>query len=402
MWIYRGLVSIWALIVLMRRGWACLGLPRPTSGQPSGPRIWLHGASNGELASVKPMLEALGSMRPDVHWLVTTNTETSRAMVAQWGLPQVEAHLAPVDLGWVTRRVMRLWQVAAHVTLEAEIWPHRVLGTSGPVLVLGARMSTGTARGWGRLPRLAHRVMSRLAFVSAQDAGSRDRLNGLGVRAAVRGPVVDLKAFYAPPDRPTGIDPALHDAFPRGHTWLAASTHDGEEALVLEAHKQLLRHDPQARLIIAPRHPRRADEIAGLASSAGLRMSRRSLGEGAQDGQIYLADTMGEMALWYSLAGRVLIGGTLCDRGGHTPYEPAAFGAALLHGPDVANFRAAFARLRATGAADEITTAAELAEALIARASSEAQIAAGQAAREALRPETDLDHLAQLVLVHLP
>ena len=400
--LYRLLLSFFAagtLVRAMRRGGIAAARLRLSTGTPPpGAHVWLHGASNGELASVRPLLERLISARPDLRWLVTANTETGVALAKGWDLPRVSARLAPLDLRRPTRRIMRDWQVRAHVALEAELWPNRFITCPGPVLLLGARMSTGTARSWARLPKLARRTLGRVAFASAQDSASAERLADLGLPAKARGPVVDLKAFYTPP-APVP-DAGLDAALPRPLTWLAASTHDGDEKVALTAHRACLRDSPGLKLILAPRHPRRADEIADMARDTGLTIARRSRGEDPAPAQVYLADTLGEMPLWYARAGRVFIGGTLSDRGGHTPYEPAAFGAALIHGPDTRNFSAAFSRLR--DCAPEITDADTLAQALTALQDPAAQEDAGQRAQAALRQDSSLDTLAKRILAQLP
>lgn len=211
--------------------------------------------------------------------------------------------------------------------------------------------------------------------------------------------MTDLKALYTPP-QDLMPDADLMAAYPRARTWLAASTHEGEEETVIAAHLKARTAEPGLRLILAPRHPARGDKVAALLQGAGLEIARRSRGEiGAE---VLLADTMGEMALWYRLAGRVFIGGTLTDRGGHTPFEPAAFGAALLHGTDVANFARPFAQLDKAGAARRIADADGLAEALTALGDPADQVRQGQAAQQALQPEADLDALLAAILQRLP
>jgi 3-deoxy-D-manno-octulosonic-acid transferase len=397
--LYRCLMSLFALVVLCARPHRKARLGFGAGPDWPAPHLWLHGASNGELASARPIIEELIAQAPEQHLLITANTDTGVALVQGWALPNVAARLAPLDLAWATRRFLRHWQVCGHISLESELWPHRFRLTQGPVLLLGARLSAGTAKGWGRLPKLAEATLARITWASAQDEDSLTRLGALGLGPAARGPVVDLKALYRAPAMPIPAD--LQGAFARDRTWLAASTHDGEEETVLAAHRLALRHDPDLRLILAPRHPKRADEITALIAAEGLSMARRSTGDTPGMAQVYLADTMGEMALWYQLAGRVLIGGTLCDRGGHTPYEPAAFGAALLHGPDVTNFRPAFGRLTAAAASRQIETAAQLAQALGDLSRPDAQQQAGAAAMQALRQEGDAAALAQTVLSQL-
>lgn len=395
MWRYRALVTLFAaaaaVSALRAGGWRTLrdrfSLGAP-SAAPATRHVWVHAASNGELASIRPVIAALHARHPALHWLITCNTETGVALARNWDLPRSTVRLAPLDLGWVSRRAMRNWTVAAHITTEAEIWPHRVLGCRGPVILLGARISARTARGWARLGPVSRQVMQAVTLAIPQDTGSAGALAKLGLRPASLGPVVDLKAFYDPGgQRP---DPALLHIFTRAHTWLAASTHPGDEDAVIQAHLAARDTEAGLRLILAPRHPRRGAAIAQSIAAQGLTVARRSLGQDPAGADVYLVDTMGEMALWYALAGRVFIGGTWTDRGGHTPYEPAHFGAALLHGPDTANFRAAFDRLAKAKAAVCVTDAKALARGLQGLADPGAQDDAGRRAGAALRQDVDL------------
>lgn len=399
MLLYRLIVSIFAAVVLARlallRDWAALRQRLARSPARPGPHLWLHAASNGELASAKPLITALQQARPDLALLVTCNSEGGVALAESWGLP---ARLAPLDLARVARRMHRDWDVRAHITLESELWPNRVRTCPGPVFVIGGRLSEGTAKGWRLFGGLLPRVLGRLRYVSAQDAGSLGRYRAAGLPEAAAGPVLNLKEFYAPDPR---RDATLAAAFDRAQTWLAASTHEGEEETVLAAHKLARAQEPTLRLILAPRHPRRGDAVEQLILEAGLSCARRSRGEAAEGAEVYLADTLGEMGLLYPLAGRLFIGGTLTDRGGHTPFEPAAYATALLHGPDVANHAAPFARLSAARAAIEVADAPALAEALNRLAARDAQEALGQAAQETLRPETDLEELVAAITQRL-
>lgn len=399
MLLYRLIVSIFATFVLarlvLRRDWTALRQRLARSTALPGPHLWLHAASNGELASARPLIAALQEARPDLPLLVTCNSEGGVALAESWGLP---ARLAPLDLGWVARRMHRDWDVRAHVTLESELWPNRIHTCPGPVFVIGGRLSEGTAKGWRLFGRLLPGVLGRLSYVSAQDAGSLERYLAAGLPLEAAGPVLNLKEFYAPDPR---RDAALTAGFDRTHTWLAASTHEGEEEIVLAAHRLAQAREPELRLILAPRHPKRGDAVERLIREAGLSCARRSKGEAPEGCEVYLADTLGEMGLLYPLAGRLFIGGTLTDRGGHTPFEPAAYATALLHGPDVANHAAPFARLAAAHAAIEVTDATALAEALTRLAASERQDALGRAAQETLQPATDMAQLVAAITQRL-
>jgi 3-deoxy-D-manno-octulosonic-acid transferase len=184
-------------------------------------------------------------------------------------------------------------------------------------------------------------------------------------------------------------------------TWLAASTHEGEEDIVLEAHVKARRINPELRLILAPRHPHRADQIAEMIAGKGLDCARRSTGD-SHAASVLLADTMGEMPNWYRQAGRVFIAGSLTDRRGHTPYEPAYFGCALIHGPDTGNFASAYERLAQNNAAICVENADQLAEALASLDAESAQEKAGIAAQNALRAVTNIDGLVSDLVAQLP
>ena len=400
--IYRLLISVFALITLAKAlvsGGFTVAKERLGGGgpRPQGPHIWLHAASNGELASALPVLREVQEDRPDLSIFVTSNTVTGVALARALGYAAV---LAPLDLRHAVRRFLKGREVVAHITMESEIWPNRTLVLDAPTLVLGARMTESTAKGWAKLPKLAARVLRGIQWASAQDASSMERLLQLGLPTAAQGPTADLKAYYDPQTLPKP-DPQITANYPRAQTWLAASTHEGEEDIILDAHVTARRTNPDLQLILAPRHPQRADEIAEMIAAKGLDYARRSHGD-SHAASVLLADTMGEMPNWYRIAGRVFIAGTLTDRGGHTPYEPAYFGCALIHGPDTRNFTNAFAQLDAAKAALRVQTADELARALETLDAGKAQEMAGIAAQTALRPDTPIDGLVEALLAQIP
>ncbi len=315
----------------------------------AGPVVWLHGASNGELASVAALVAASRAARPDLRLVVSANTLSGRALAAGW--PGVTAVLAPLDLRAVVRRFLAALNPDLVIVVENELWPNRLheLAARGvPVAVVGARMSARSFARWQRLDRvsggLVARLLGGLALVSPQDAASATRFAALG--AARLGEIVDLKAGLA-----VGPGPAADWPAARAQTVLAASTHPGEEALIVQAALTARGRSPGLTLILAPRHPRRADAIVAELAAMGVTPPRRSLGQPPGEAPVYLADTLGEMGRWYAAAGITVIGGSFADHGGHTPHEPAAHGSAVLHGPHMSNFEAARAALALTGAA---------------------------------------------------
>ena len=353
--------------------------PRP------GLTLWLHAASVGEVNSASWVVKTLHSERPDLQILVTTNTKTGRDRVQSWGLSGVTAALAPFDSAGAAGRVLDRWHPQALVIVENELWPARIRAADNrgvPVLVIGARISERSARRWGFGRGLVRQMLGRIAWVSAQDSASLSRLVSLGLPPAACGPVLALKAIGSGTARPA---PFAAPA-PREKTLLAASTHEGEEALILEAFLAAKAFD---HLILAPRHPKRGPQIAAHLRSQNVTFVQRSLNQVPGPGTtVHLADTLGEMDHWYQMAGVTVIGGSFAPKGGHTPWEPTRHGSALLHGPNVQNFAEPYAALDKAGGATEVADAPGLADALTGM-DAPAQSRMAQAAAKVLSPSSD-------------
>lgn len=332
---------------------AALGLAAPLSGADwrerlglTGPQvaaggIWLHAASVGELTSAQVLAQALAR---DFPLVVTTNSLTGRDLARRLGFA---CALAPLDVPQAVRRFLDRVRPAVMVTVENELWPNRsaIAAARGVAqVVVGARMSERSAAGWARLPGLIGPMLARIDALSAQDAASEARLLALGLRPDALAGRLSLKLLA-----PAQIRPGP-EAADRGNVVLAASTHEGEEALVLDAWGAARATVPGLRLILAPRHPERGDAVAALIAARGFGFARRSAG-GTAAAALLLADTLGEMAGWYAAAGICITGGSFVDHGGHTPWEPAAWRCAILHGPHVANQAEAYAALDGAGAA---------------------------------------------------
>jgi len=353
-----------------------------------GPSIWIHGASLGELTAARQMIAALRSRWPAMSLVVTTNTATGRALVEGWQDPLISARMAPLDYHFTLARFLRNWKPVALISLENELWPNRttVCATrSIPVLLVAARISESSAGLWRRWPGLAQSVMPLLAWVAPQDLASEERFRSLGVADRHLADEINLKSGVAllPPD-PKALAAQIA-VMPRADTLLAASTHPGEEALILEAYRLARRKWPALRLILAPRHPARGPAIADQVRAAGFRLAQRSAAQGADARtEVLLADTLGEMPLWYSAAGITFVGGSLVDHGGHTPYEPAQFDSAIVHGPYVAN-HAIYAALDAERGAITAKDAPGLADAILAMGRRQAETT--RTARRVLQAE---------------
>ncbi len=319
--------------------------------RPDGTLVWLHGASVGESLSLLPLIEALNAARPDLTLLVTSGTVTAAELLAR-RLPAGAIHqYVPVDAPKAADRFLDHWRPSLAVFVESELWPNLLLGAKARgcrLALLGARISQTSADGWRRTPKAARTMLGAFDLILTQDGDSRARLEDLG--AVVTGEL-DLKQAAAPLPCDERELSAL--SFPtRGRPVLvAASTHPREDEMIAEAFA--FTATPPALLILVPRHPARASQIAAALTVQGLSHARRSLGEPLRpDTQVYLADTLGELGLFFRLAQAVVMGGSLTkDIGGHNPLEPARFGLPVITGADVTNFRETYAGLIDAGGA---------------------------------------------------
>lgn len=325
-----------------RRGIA--SLPRP-----DGPLIWLHAASVGESVSLLEMIRRMGEERPDLHFLMTTGTVTS-SDVLRGRLPARALHqFVPLDVAPWMRRFLKHWKPDLCVLAESELWPAMIEETDAlnvPIALINARMSVESHRRWRRAGSAAQVLLARIAHVQAQDQKTAERLFSLGLpedRLEVTGTLKEGSAAL-PHDEDERVRLAANV---QGRPcWLAASTHEDEEEIVARAHREALQSWQRLLLVLVPRQPNRADGICAGLRGEGWKVARRSAGEDvASDTQIYLADTMGELGLWYRLCPVSFVGGSLVDKGGHNPFEPAALGSAILHGPHIRNFADIYARL---------------------------------------------------------
>ncbi|HZT52334.1 MAG TPA: 3-deoxy-D-manno-octulosonic acid transferase [Stellaceae bacterium] len=343
-----------------RRGHA--GRPRP-----AGPLVWVHAASVGEAVSILSLIDRLLVERPRLSVLVTTGTVTSARLLAH-RLPAERAwhQYVPIDRPADVRRFLWHWRPDLALWVESELWPNLVTETHAqgiPLLLLNGRMSLRSFRAWQRLPGLIGPLLKSFALCLAQDAVQADRLLRLGAAEATT--VGDLKAAAAPLPVDEAKFAALAAALDGRPLWLAASTHEGEEEIAAAAHRLLMLQERGLLTIIAPRHPARGDAVAAMLAQRGLRVARRSLGEApGRSIDIYLVDTLGELGLFYRLAGIAFVGGSIARRGGHNPLEAALLDCAILHGPDMSNCAAMARALASAGATVTVTDGPSLAAAV--------------------------------------
>lgn len=337
-----------------------------TVDRPAGRLIWLHGASVGELLSIIPLIGRLRARGVAV--LVTTVTRTAAALAAR-RLPEGAIHqFMPWDVPAYVDRFLDHWQPDLAVFAESELWPNLILRTTArgtPLIQVNGRMSERSFRGWKRVPRSIASLLSRFELCLMQTAEDARRVEELGApRVSTTG---NLKFDVPAPDVDPDAAMILAQSVGARPIVLAASTHEGEDAVVLEAHRLLAPRLANLLTIIAPRHPERGDAIAALAEQHGLPACQRARGDLPRYRHaVYVADTLGEMGLFYRAAPVAFLGGSLIRHGGQNPIEPAKLGAAVLHGPHVHNFAAVYAALHEAHGAREVSDAESLAEAAFA------------------------------------
>ena len=314
-------------------------LGQPSASRPEGPLVWVHAVSVGEAMAAMPVVDRLIADGKSV--LVTTVTTTSAALVGHRLKPGLIHQFAPLDLAGPVDRFLAHWRPDLAVFVESEIWPVAIgrLADHGiPLVVANARLSPRSFRGWQRAAAAARAVFRRMSLVLAQTDDDGARFARLGApEVATFG---NIKFDAGLPDvGAAGLD-ALKDGMGGRPMVLAASTHPGEDEVVLTALLKLKESRPEVLLVIVPRHPVRGGDIALLSEAAGLATRRRSIGE-LPDGatEVYVADTLGELATFFRLADVVLMGGTFIeDIGGHNLIEPARLGAAVVSGPHFSNW----------------------------------------------------------------
>ncbi len=325
--------------------------------RPKGNLVWLHGASVGELASVLPLIERIAQRGVGV--LVTSGTLTS-ARFAEQRLPHgVNHQFVPLDVPRYVRRFLNHWRPDLALFVESDLWPNMIIETSRrevPIILLNSRMSERSFRRWRKFPNTIGNLLRRFELLLARTPGDGERFGILGAPRIVA--TGNLKLDVPPPPADSTKLAALSTAIAARTVIAAASTHAGEEAIVIEAHRKLREKFPSLLTLIAPRHAERGASVIEIARAAGLNAALRSRGEAlTASTDIYVADTMGELGVMYRLAPIVFIGGSLVRHGGQNPIEAAKLGAAILHGPHVGNFTELYAALDSAHGAEPVADA---------------------------------------------
>jgi 3-deoxy-D-manno-octulosonic-acid transferase len=341
-----------------RKGLA--SLPRP-----DGVLVWLHGASVGELISLLPIAEHFTSKGAPV--LVTSGTVTS-AEVASRRLPAGAFHqYMPLDLPAYVKRFLDHWKPDIGVFAESELWPnmiHAAQDRGTHLVIVNARMSERSFRRWRKFPSFITSMLSRFELALAQTEADAERLRTLGAPRVQA--IGNIKYDVSPPPADPEKLAIIAEAMKGRTVFVAASTHAGEEEQVARAHAIAKASVPGLLTILIPRHPDRGAEVAEAVFRSGLSVCRRSEGtlpDAHTD--VYVADTIGELGLFYRQSQLAYLGGSLVTHGGQNPIEPAKLGNGILHGPYVHNFTEVFAALKDSNGALQVADAEALAAAMV-------------------------------------
>ena len=305
--------------------------------------LWVHAVSVGETLAAAPLIERLLADYPDVPLLVTTTTPTGSERVQALFGDRVTHVYCPWELPTALTRFMRAFDPQLVIVLETELWPNlcaAVKRHGAKLMLMNGRLSEKSYRGYGKLPRLIRPMMARFDALAVQTQVEAERYMALGAWPERVYPIGSVKFDMTLDTAVKQAASQLRVSFGDRPVWIAASTHPGEDAPVLAAHKTLRAQKPDALLILVPRHPERFDGVVDQVREAGLSVARRSQQEPAADAAVYLADTMGELLMLFGACDVAFVGGSLVRVGGHNLLEPAAWEKPVLTGPHLHNFTA--------------------------------------------------------------
>ncbi|NNE81989.1 MAG: 3-deoxy-D-manno-octulosonic acid transferase [Silicimonas sp.] len=339
--------------------------------RPEGPLIWFHALSVGESLALVPLIELALTARPGAHVVLTTSTATSIAALERVGLPDRCFHiLMPIDTPQAVGRFLDHWRPDVAGFAELDFWPRLMVDTQArgiPMVLINSRMPEGNFKRRQKLGGLTRDVLRLFERLLVQDEASRERFADLGADLDRIEVVGALKSAARPLPADAKEVERLQGVIASRPTWLAAATIGSEHPAMIAAHVRIAKALPDALMILAPRNVSDGDEAESLARGQFDRVARRSRGEDfGADTQVYVADTIGEMGLWYRLAPVSFLGHSLGEGlEGKNPYEAAALGSVVLHGPEVSYFSESYAGLTAEGAAREVCDSEGLADAVI-------------------------------------
>ena len=344
---------------LERRGFSNLN-------RPSSYLIWFNAASVGEAISIINLIEKLQKNNKKIIFLITTTTISSSLILMKM-MPRNCVHqFSPIDTFSATKNFLDHWQPDLAIFVESEFWPRLIFEIKKrgiPLGLINARMEKKTFENWLKIKRTCRQILDKFDFVYAHDSQTAKRLLSLGVNKKILLGIISSKEQATPLTYNSEEYYKFKKLFKDRKIWIAASTHEGEDEIIINVQEKLHSIDKKFLLILIPRHPNRAKQLYRKKQSLSHIIKIRSKDQKINEKtSIYLADTLGELGLWYKLSKVVFLGGSLVRIGGHNPYEPCRFGNAIITGPYVYNFQKAFDQLNEAGAIIYVKSNEELVE----------------------------------------
>ncbi len=365
--------------------------------------LWVHAVSVGEVLAVAPLVRHLIQNQPSLHIHITTTTPTGSAQVQRLFGVEVSHSYAPYDIPLFLMRFLDTLRPKAMLMVETEVWPnllHYAREREVTTLLANARLSARSLRRYQRVESFALAVFAQIDHVAAQTEADADRLRMIGVNPGAIHVTGSIKFDVDVPASVLEQSEVMRRMWSGRPVWVAGSTHDGEESVILEAHQQLIKEVPDALLILVPRHPERFDAVGSLAERYDFEVSRRSLHDPVTEKtQVYLGDTMGELNVLIGAVNVAFIGGSFAKIGGHNVLEAAAQGIPVIVGPHTFNFELITRQLIQIGGAERVYNADELAALLQAwLTDAAARVEVGEAGQKLVADNRGaLDKLEKLV-----
>jgi len=334
--------------------------------RPLGSLIWFNAASVGESLSILNLIENLGKNNKKLKFLITTTTISS-SLILKKMMPRNCIHqFSPIDTFSATKNFLDHWKPNLIIFVESEFWPRVIFEIKKrhiPLGLINARIEKKTFENWLKIKITSKQILDKFDFIYANDHLAAKRLLSLGIIEKNLLGVASSKEQAKPLSYELNEYHILKEIFKNKKIWIAASTHEGEEEIIVNAQKKLHDIDKNFLLILIPRHPNRVEQIfRKIKSNAHIIKIRSKEQKITEKTSIYLADTLGELGLWYNISKIVFLGGSLVKIGGHNPYEPCRFGSAIITGPHIYNFQKAYDQLNDRGAIIYIKNIQELVE----------------------------------------
>ena len=389
-------------------GWSRrLGISIPDTG--TGPLLWIHAVSVGEVMAAVPLVERLLRDHPRYRILMTTITPTGAAVVRQrFGGEVIHSYL-PYDFPHAVGRFVRKLKPVILLVMETEIWPnlfHHCNRNGISILLVNARLSRKSYNGYKKFRAFTREVLAKASKIAAQTTEDESRFIDLGADPAAVTVTGNMKFdLNVSPDSRRQGQSLKHAVFADRQVWIAASTHDGEERLILDAHRSILAKHPSCVLILAPRHPDRCIHVAELCAEFGFNTVRKSSTiTCSADTAVFLLDTLGELMVYYGAADVAFVGGSLLPRGGHNVLEPAALEIPVITGKYTENFTDINQLLVENGAEMRVNSADKLAEKIcLLLGDPQLRRRMGRAGREIVeRNRGSTDRIMQLIGSFIP